>query len=214
MIDTVLRPELETPPSRIASLPVYRGYPVPWFVAWIDGVPEFRAADGEKFASAVRRSLCWVCGDYLGRHKVFVLGPMCGINRTTSEPPCHLECARYSARNCPFLARPHMIRRENDLPEGCTNAGDMIRRNPGVTLLWTTLGHRLFGDGRGGILFDVGEPAATEWYAGGSVATRAQVEHSVDTGLPLLLEMAQKQGPAAVADLLARRLWLETIYPR
>jgi hypothetical protein len=66
---------------------------VPWFVAWFDGKPEFRAMDGLKWIRAVREHLCWVCGGRLGVWQTFVLGPMCGINRTTVEPPCHLECA-------------------------------------------------------------------------------------------------------------------------
>jgi hypothetical protein len=89
-----------------------RGYPVPWFVAWLpDGKPEFRAMDRTKWFRAIREKLCWVCGGKLGVNVCFVAGPMCGINRTSSEPPSHLECARYSSRNCPFLNNPRMVRR-------------------------------------------------------------------------------------------------------
>src|SRR6266478_9619881 len=80
-------------PRRMRSLPLdERGYPVPWFVAWVDGKPEFRASSREKFRDAVKKRLCWVCGEQLGVYMVFVAGCMCGINRTTSEPPCHLVC--------------------------------------------------------------------------------------------------------------------------
>src|SRR5262245_54991717 len=113
-----LRPDLPPLPSRIAGLPIdpERGYPVPWFVAWHDGKPEFRTADGRKFRQAIRDRLCWVCGQPLGRHLVFVIGPMCTVNRVTVEPPCHLDCAEFSVRACPFLSKPQMTRRENDLP--------------------------------------------------------------------------------------------------
>ena len=41
-----LRAELEALPARLHFLPVdERGYPVPWFVAWRDGKPEFRAME-------------------------------------------------------------------------------------------------------------------------------------------------------------------------
>ena len=60
-----------TQPARIARLPVHKGYPVPWFVAWIDGVPDFRVADGRKLWEAVRHSRCWVCGDKLGSKLAF-----------------------------------------------------------------------------------------------------------------------------------------------
>ena len=116
-----LRPELaRSLPPRMGDLPIdpERGFPVPWFVEWIDGKPEFRVMSGAKWARAVRDKLCWVCGKQLGGYLCFVLGPMCGITRTTSEPPCHRECAQWSARFCPFLSRPHMTRRgEEQLEE-------------------------------------------------------------------------------------------------
>lgn len=206
---------IEVPPLRMRSLPIYRGYPVPWFVAWLnESEPEFRAMDPQKFKRAVRDRLCWVCGGHLGRWVTFVIGPMCGINRTSSEPPSHLDCARYSARNCPFLSKPQMNRRENDLPEDVHDPGGFaIKRNPGATLLWTTQKYTLFGDGKGGVLIDIGEPESMEWYFHGRVATRAEVEHSVETGLPTLAEMAAKE-PGATEDLLARKRWLEGRYPK
>jgi len=71
-----LRAELEALPARLHFLPVdERGYPVPWFVAWRDGKPEFRAMDGEKWVRAVAQRLCWVCGEQLGNWLTFVIGP-------------------------------------------------------------------------------------------------------------------------------------------
>src|SRR5258708_1131539 len=104
-------------PSRIAVLPKdQRGYHVPWFVAWIDGVPDFRVIGGGKLPHAVREKLCWVCGQPLGGFMAFMIGPMCAVNRISSEPPSHRECAVYSARVCPFLSNPEMKRRETNLP--------------------------------------------------------------------------------------------------
>src|SRR5262252_8862699 len=106
MSTIAVRPELEQIPERMRDLPLdHRGYPVPWFVSYIDGpdgtkIPEFRAMDTFKFATAIREDRCWVCGWKLGQWKCFVVGPMCGINRVSSEPPSHLECAPWSARNC------------------------------------------------------------------------------------------------------------------
>lgn len=195
------RPDLETPPPRIARLPVARGYPVPWFVAWIDGAPEFRMADPAKLRRAVNARLCWTCGDYLGRYLTFLVGPMCGINRVSAEPPSHLECARYSARNCPFLSNPHMVRREDERTSAGEHAGFMIRRNPGVSLLWTTRSYRCVGDGAGGVLFSFGDAEETEWWAEGKPATRLQVDASIRTGLPILEEMARAEGEDALKQL-------------
>src|SRR5262245_64102945 len=105
MSDTVertYRPDIERPPARMAALPIHRGYPVPWFVGWVDGpdgpVPEFRCADQRKLALAITDRLCWVCGGPLGRMMTFVLGPMCGVNRISAEPPCHYDGARCAAK--------------------------------------------------------------------------------------------------------------------
>lgn len=211
-----LRPGLPPLPPRIAQLPVDpRGYPVPWFVAWVDGEPEFRAADGRKFADAVRAGLCWVCGQATGKYRTFVIGPMCTITRTTAEPPSHKDCAVFSALACPFLTKPRMVRRENDLPEDIRNtAGHMFERNPGVCALWTvTKDFFTFWDGRGGVLIEVPEPESVEWYAEGRPATRAEVDESIRTGLPLLEEMAKLDGPRALNELTAKTLAARKWFP-
>lgn len=208
---TALRPELEPLPRRMRFLPVDdRGYVVPWFVAWIEGKPEFRAMDPEKFVRAIREKRCWVCGDTLGKRLAFVIGPMCGVNRNTSEPACHLECAGWSARNCPFLSRPHAKRREDELTEEFEKhvAGYAIKRNPGVTCIWVTESFTLYEDGNGRPLIEIGEPTSVRWYAEGRLATRAEVQASIDSGLPLLREKAEEQAhlgaPAALEQMVAR----------
>jgi hypothetical protein len=219
---TALRPELEPLPERMRDLPVdARGYVVPWFVVWIDGpdgkIPEFRAMDGRKFARAIREHLCWVCGQRLGSYLCFVIGPMCGINRISSEPPSHLECAQWSARNCPFLSRPQMVRRESGpgadpkLVEHNV-AGVMIERNPGVTLLWICRDYRVERDGKGGHLLRVGDPDRVEWYAFGRPATRVEVEQAVESGLPLILDVA-KQQRGGVEEVCRQQSKLELLFP-
>src|SRR6267154_1896953 len=100
-------------PKRSAELPRdERGYPVPWFVEWIDGKPDFRVMDSDKLVEAIKYKRCWVCGGPLGHYKVFTIGPMCMVNRTSAEPPSHRDCAEFSVRNCPFLTTPDMHRRE------------------------------------------------------------------------------------------------------
>src|SRR5437667_1054661 len=125
MKKTTMRAELEPLPERMRHLRIDdRGYPVPWFVPWVDGQPEFRAMDAVKRHKAIKDGRCWVCGGSLyGQKKVFVIGPMCGVNRTTAEPPNHLECARWSARNCPFLTQREIKRREDDLTRSCSCPG-------------------------------------------------------------------------------------------
>lgn len=199
-------------PEKMRALPVdHRGFPVPWFVPFVEGKPVFPAQEGGKFERAWRNELCWVCGGKLGRFATFVIGPMCGVNRTTSEPPCHLECAQFSARNCPFLANPRMRRTipfEKAEAEGQGRvAGCGIARNPGVTLLWTVkLAERgkLFRAGHGQLI-EIGRPVAREWYREGREATRDEVIASIKTGLPLLIEMVEKES----TDARRAAAWVE-----
>jgi hypothetical protein len=209
-----LKSWLEPLTSRIAKLPVDRGFPVPWFVDWLRGKPEFRAMAVHKHAKALRKRLCWVCGEPLGFNATFVIGPMCAINRVSSEPPSHHECATWSARNCPFLTMREPERREDEVTAGMRSIGGVsITRNPGVALLWTSSNWKTFSDGRGGILIDMGEPLKTEWYAHGRAATRAEVLESVRTGLPSLEAPARQEGRAALAELEKMKERAEQFYP-
>jgi hypothetical protein len=199
-----IRPELPEVPRMMRQLPIdKRGYPVPWFVNWVNGEPEFRAMDGKKLVRAINENLCWVCGNRLWREKVFVIGPMCAVNRISSEPPSHRECAQFSATACPFLSRPHMVRREDGLSEAIKNggAGLAVKRNPGVTLLWFAYRFEVRQIAavpqlgvNAGILFHLGRPFKTEWYAEGRPATRAEILASIDSGLSIVYEANRKQG--------------------
>jgi hypothetical protein len=189
-----LRADLPPLPSRMAALPVdLRGYPVPFFVSWINGEQEFRVADARKFKLCQLQKLCWVCGQRLRGLKTFVIGPMCVVNRNTAEPPSHLECAEFSARACPFLTKPQMVRREDEFTESLpdSSAGISIKRNPGVTCLWTTLTYKAYRDFGQRTLFRVGEPEAVSWWCKGRPATRAEVVESIESGLPLLRSLCQ-----------------------
>ncbi|MBK3333519.1 hypothetical protein GA845_00540 [Burkholderia pseudomallei] len=176
------------------NLPIdERGYPVPYFVAWVDGKPDFRVSDGAKMQNCVRFHRCWLCGGMLGRYRAFVIGPMCAVNRVSSEPPSHLNCALFAVHACPFLILPKAIRREANTPEGMTDPpGIFLKRNPGVSLVWVTREYRVTPCD-GGVLFRLGEPSATLWYAHGRRATREEAQASIDSGLPALREVAASE---------------------
>lgn len=189
-------------PDRIRRLPISpSGFPAPWFVHWENGEPDFRVVGSGKIRDAVKHKLCWVCGDPLGRTVAMTLGPMCAINRTISEPPSHRECAVYSAIACPFLSNPRMRRNEINLPEEhVAAAGNGIKRNPGAVAVWCTRGYRPF-KAPGGVLFTFDDPSEVLWFAFGRAATRAEVEKSIFSGLPLLEQEAQAEGNKAIAAL-------------
>jgi len=189
-------------PTTMTKLPRDKhGRPVPWFVAWIDGQPDFRIIGPGKIEEAVKFNKCWVCGGPLGAHKAFLIGPMCAVNRITAEPPSHLLCATYSAQACPFLTTPQMVRRDKHKPaEAVKPAGIMIERNPGVALVWITKRYKIRAVD-GGWLFRLGDPVDVAWYAQGRAATRAEVDASIQSGMPILAGAATEDGPRAVAEL-------------
>jgi hypothetical protein len=183
-------------PERIARLPKdSKSRPVPYFVWWNPetGQPDFRVIDPKRYAACVKDKRCWVCGQLLGRYRAFLIGPMCAVNRVSSEPPSHRECAEFSARACPFLSTPRMHRNEKDLPDGHDLPGIAFKRNPGVNVVWVCKGYEVFRppDGKG-ILFRVGEPQAALWFREGRAATREEALEGIDSGYPLLEELARK----------------------
>jgi hypothetical protein len=218
-IGGTLRPELPPMPPQIAALPVARGYPIPFFVPWVNGAPEFRAADARKRAWCVKHRACWVCGTKLPAAEdfAFLVGPMCAVNFTTAEPPMHPECAEWSARACPFVVRPHMDRRRNDDLAVKTHSpgGHMIERNPGAVVLWLTTTYREVPDGMGGTIMQMGAPSAVRCFAEGRAATVDEVRRSIATGIHHLWAMAEQDdvknrrrpyGCYPAADELRRRL--------
>jgi hypothetical protein len=66
-------------------------------------------------------------------------------------------------------------------------AGEMIERNPGVTLLWFATDYKLFeANGGTGRLFQVGSPTKIEMYCEARPATWEEIRVSIKTGLPAL----------------------------
>ncbi len=191
-----------------------RGYPVPYFVAWLDasgvptmpgeGTPDFRLVTPGILVKCHLEGLCWVCGQLLGAHKSFVIGPINALNRTCSEPPSHLDCADFSARACPFLIHPTERRREQRMPEVWHHPpGNVIECNPRLAVVWTVKRYRLV-QVNDRAMFDMGGPEHVRWYTEGRLATRAEVLASIDSGLPVLYERAQPRGQAG-ADEIRRR---------
>jgi hypothetical protein len=99
-------PDLPEMPRRLRQRAKHNGYPVPYSVMWVDGVPDFRVTDGERWLSCVRGRRCAMCGVGLDKGAWFVGGPLCEVNRVFLDPAMHLDCAEFALRVCPFLAAP------------------------------------------------------------------------------------------------------------
>lgn len=205
-------------PARMASLPRDPARPqfvVPWFVGWPDGKqgrPDFRTIGAGKPERALKHGLCWLCGRPLDADLAFVIGPMCAISRTTSEPPCHADCAVYAARVCPFLTHPKMRRNEKDLPANRAEpAGIHLSRNPGGALVWVTRSFRtdrvspgrVAEGGAPGVLFSLGEPVRLFWIVEGRAATRDEVIRLLRDGRNALHPEAARDGMEGIAALEA-----------
>lgn len=193
-------------PRRIAQLPLTEnGYPVLYFVDEVDGKPDLRVMDGRKFIKCIREKRCWLCGQPLGRNMAFVVGPMCCVTRTSSEPPSHYECAEYSVKACPFLTRPKARRREIGIEEA-SMAGVGLKRNPGVIAIWVTRSYKTFrAAGGGGVLITMGPPEHVEWWSEARQATYAEVCESIESGAPELMKLAHSDEVAGATRDLAER---------
>jgi hypothetical protein len=215
-----LKAGLDPLPGKMSALPIDdRGYPIPFFVATLpNGDREFRAMDNEKMIRCVKEHLCWVCGEKLGKFMVFVIGPMCMINRINAEPPSHRECALYAVKNCPFLVNPRAERREGGVGRGfqgklADGAGMLIKRNPGVSVLWTCLTYRVIHDGKDGVLFAIGDkPSNVEFFCEGKPANRTQIDESIASGLPNLLKACGSEDE--IREVQRRALALEPMLPK
>ena len=188
-------------PDRMRRLPVdERGYPVPWFVAWIDGRPDHRIMDTPKWYVAMRKRRCWLCGGQLGKFATFVLGPMCMVNRTSAEPPCHLDCAKFAVQGCPFLSLPRAQYRSANLPANASANRDMLTHNPGAMVLWTCEHWRQFDsldDKDHHQLVTFGDPAGVQCWTQGRRATRGEMLDAIARGLPKLQAIAEAEGADA-----------------
>ncbi|MEW2568407.1 hypothetical protein [Streptomyces sp. NPDC047070] len=180
-------------PGRLARLPRDRhGRLVPWFVGYVDGVPDHRVIRPGGVPEAVRFRLCFLCGGQLGAYSSFVVGPMCVINRVAAEPPAHRTCAEYAVQACPFLITPNM-RRRPDLPEGSIEPEGMQKNNPGTGVVWTT---RSWEQMRQRQLITFGDPTEVTWWTEGRRATRDEASTALAEGLGRLRVAAWEEDPS------------------
>jgi hypothetical protein len=201
-------------PARIARLPAdVRGFPVPWFVSWRDGAPQFPVIDAEKLGVAWRDERCWVCGERLGAWRGWVVGPMSVIEGATPEPPSHCDCAAFAVASCPHLssaaAKPST---QHGPAAGYVAQANLSRTPSAATAIWVTRGRGATPfRANGGVLFKLEEPARVDWYAERRPATAAEVRSAIAVGLPILRQAAEAE--RRVEAFEARLKWLERWAP-
>lgn len=221
------RPRFDVPvPKYMRGLPRdSRGYLVPCFVQWmrdrkpvpplglLDGAePDFRVIDTAFFGRAVKQRLCWICGNPLGRYQHYVIGPMCAINRITSEPPSHRDCAEYALQVCPMMLNPNM-RRDLDYSDldddTVAPAGMHDDGNPGSFVQWVQtapVAPELTTLGKAGVLLRLADPTEVHWWTRGRRATFAEADLALTLGLDKLERIArERDGAGGIVEL--RRLY-------
>jgi len=225
-------------PRRDVAVPHYmhglvrdeRGYIVPRFVAFLQdrklapygslgATPDFRAIDTKFMIRAVKGNLCWLCGQSLGRYHIFVIGPMCMVNRITSEPGCHFACAEYAVKVCPFMINPRT--RRNEKPTAADHvkvdpAGIHNDRNPGAYVLWGQVGPAKPFEvkvGSGGVLFKLAnKPDSVQWWTQGRKANRDEALAALDAGVEELGKL--DNDVAARRDLMLAAAEAKQFLPR
>lgn len=180
-------------PPRMARRPISpKGFPVPWFARWENGVPDFVNIHPSRTREAIERECCWLCGERLGTYKAFTIGPMCCVNRISAEPPEHFDCALYAVKACPFLKNPN-AKRNTAAAIGTAEhtPGIMIQDNPGVIAIWITTNYKVMIV-ENGFLFRLGAPTEVHFFKEGRKATRAEVLDCMNSRIGILRNVAAK----------------------
>lgn len=103
-------------PKELSHLKVDpRGYPIPFFVSYIDGKPEFRFMNFDRVLMIIHKKLCHICGKKLPKdYCYFIAGPMGLKNGISSDAGMHRICAEFSLKACPHLFLQNADYRKND----------------------------------------------------------------------------------------------------
>jgi hypothetical protein len=103
-------------PKELSHLKVdERGYPIPYFVPWQDGKPNFRFTDMEKIIDCVEHNRCGVCGRKLYKDFSYVISGIIGMgNRVSSDPAMHRVCAEFALASCPHMYFQKAERKETE----------------------------------------------------------------------------------------------------
>lgn len=92
-------------PANLSHLKVdKRGYPVPFFVPIVDGVPNFKYADKKKQELCINKGLCHICGlKLIAGNYFFITGPLGLQNKVVTDPAMHKSCAEFALAICPHM---------------------------------------------------------------------------------------------------------------
>lgn len=168
-METKIREVRETPmPERIARLPrTASGYPIPFFVAYVDGVPDLKLLDGRKQLVCIQNRLCGICGESVEPGEIaFITGPKGVENRVCTDPGMHEGCAEYAVHVCPFMVRPNARRSPKHHPDSLPSMGAIDER-PEKTAIYLTRHYVPRQTNSGAILIRLYAPIRLRWFVDG-----------------------------------------------
>jgi hypothetical protein len=91
-----------------------RGYPIPYFVPYVDGKPNFRFTSHIKIWKCVEENLCGICGKKLYKDYSYIITGVIGMgNRVSSDAAMHRVCAEFALVSCPHMFYEKAERKEN-----------------------------------------------------------------------------------------------------
>lgn len=91
-------------PERMARRPQYKGIPIPALTMIDDdGIPHFKAIDGEMVSKLKQEHKCGLCGEPLDYWIAFMVTEEEANDRFILESPNHEECLSYAFQVCPWL---------------------------------------------------------------------------------------------------------------
>ena len=138
------------------------GYPIPFFVAYREGKPDFRLLDARKYKHCLEQGLCAICGKKNIKESLyFIAGPQGMANGISTDAPMHKVCAEYSLRVCPHLALEKAERREKDVSHLSNPA--MVKEKPPVIFLVRTKRFEIIRNPHGGVLLKYKPVSHTEY---------------------------------------------------
>jgi len=138
--------KIHTPDRIKAMRKDERGYPIPHTVQWIDGKPDFRVIDPQKWMHAVNNCMCGVCGQKIEGVMAFVGGESSIANRFFTDLSMHTECAEYALKVCPFIAAPkfsYLLNSEGIQQGEMTVISSVSDKRPSRFGLGLTTGYKL-----------------------------------------------------------------------
>lgn len=90
-------------PPLLLGRPRYKGMIVPYTVAKVGKVWDFKALDTDKANECLNHRKCGMCGYTMTGPLAFIGGPESMAHHSFTDVPMHPVCARYAMQVCPFL---------------------------------------------------------------------------------------------------------------